>query len=429
MSLVKELLMCRRFRTFLALDHSSWLLTAPIRYSRIVWRQHCNRCHRMDKKQRGWESDGPGLLDRSSLLYGRRRLHRLQYLVLHQGARWAHRSQGLDHPIEWLHRTSRRTLGEEPSCWMSLRKESARHYRLPFKTTLFRFRRRTKLWDRFVGSFGISIAGLFRFRLLFVLIPSLDLRERLIRILEGLGGQAGCHMYWALGSRRSLFGWFVLCSVGASRRCYLGMSDSHLLLSWAGSGCCDTTPDIGQTQLDSDASHELRSCLPSVAARQCAFASCGEAASEIARNGSYPWRSVWLHPVCGWKGHTSNRMIPVSYICRGSWQPIRLSFNRTSPSIYLTHPQILTEIPPPQYFTTHGTRFASLRVVFYSWLMTDEWMDGRRKFVHLFIACQRNCPKIGHLTGGNTIQFPAVQSKVLRFCWFAEVINLTTEQK
>ena len=25
--------------------------------------------------------------------------------------------------------------------------------------------------------------------------------------------------------------WFVLCSVGASRRCYLGVSDSHLLLS------------------------------------------------------------------------------------------------------------------------------------------------------------------------------------------------------
>ena len=56
-------------------------------------------------------------------------------------------------------------------------------------------------------------------------------------------------MYWALGSRRSLFGWFVPCSVGASRRCYIGMSDSHLLLSWAGSGCCDTTPDIGHTQL------------------------------------------------------------------------------------------------------------------------------------------------------------------------------------
>ena len=27
------------------------------------------------------------------------------------------------------------------------------------------------------------------------------------------------------------------------------MSDSHLLLSWAGSGRCDMTPDIGQTQL------------------------------------------------------------------------------------------------------------------------------------------------------------------------------------
>ena len=59
---------------------------------------------------------------------------------------------------------------------------------------------------KFLASFGISIAGLFRFRLLFVLIPSSNLRERLIWILEGLGGQAGCHMYWALGSRRSLFG-------------------------------------------------------------------------------------------------------------------------------------------------------------------------------------------------------------------------------
>ena len=27
------------------------------------------------------------------------------------------------------------------------------------------------------------------------------------------------------------------------------MSDSHLLLSWAGSGWCDMAPDIGQTQL------------------------------------------------------------------------------------------------------------------------------------------------------------------------------------
>ena len=30
------------------------------------------------------------------------------------------------------------------------------------------------------------------------------LRERLIQILEGLGGQAGCHMCWALGSRSAL---------------------------------------------------------------------------------------------------------------------------------------------------------------------------------------------------------------------------------
>ena len=62
-----------------------------------------------------------------------------------------------------------------------------------------------------------------------MLIPSSDLREHLIRILEGLGGQASCHMCWALGSRRSLFGWFVLCSLGASQRCYLGVSDSHFV--------------------------------------------------------------------------------------------------------------------------------------------------------------------------------------------------------
>ena len=29
---------------------------------------------------------------------------------------------------------------------------------------------------------------------------------------------------------------------------YLGEVDSHLLLSWAGSGRCDTVHDIGQTQ-------------------------------------------------------------------------------------------------------------------------------------------------------------------------------------
>ena len=76
----------------------------------------------------------------------------------------------------------------------------------------------------------------------FVLIPSSDLHEHLIQILEGLGGQASFHVHWALGSRRSLFGWLVLCSVGASRRCYLGVSDSHLLLSWSGSNWCDTVP-------------------------------------------------------------------------------------------------------------------------------------------------------------------------------------------
>ena len=50
-------------------------------------------------------------------------------------------------------------------------------------------------------------------------------------------------MCWALGSRRSLFGWLVLCSVGASRRCYLGMRDSHhLLFSQSGSNWCNMAP-------------------------------------------------------------------------------------------------------------------------------------------------------------------------------------------
>ena len=36
----------------------------------------------------------------------------------------------------------------------------------------------------------------FRFLLSVVLIPLLDLRECLVWILEGLGGQAGCHMLY-----------------------------------------------------------------------------------------------------------------------------------------------------------------------------------------------------------------------------------------
>ena len=49
-------------------------------------------------------------------------------------------------------------------------------------------------------------------------------------------------MYWALGSRRSLFRWFVLCFLSASRRCYLDVVDSHLLLRRSGSNWCDTAP-------------------------------------------------------------------------------------------------------------------------------------------------------------------------------------------
>ena len=58
---------------------------------------------------------------------------------------WASMSQSNVYPTGWRHRIGPRTLGREPPCWKSLRKESARHYRLPFKTTVFRFRRRTKL--------------------------------------------------------------------------------------------------------------------------------------------------------------------------------------------------------------------------------------------------------------------------------------------
>ena len=70
-----------------------------------------------------------------------------------------------------------------------------------------------------------------------------------LRSLKTMNCGKPTHCLFANSNQRSLFGWFVLCSVGASQRCYLGMSDPHLLLSWAGSGCCDTTPDIGQTQL------------------------------------------------------------------------------------------------------------------------------------------------------------------------------------
>ena len=57
---------------------------------------------------------------------------------------------------------------------------------------------------------------------------------------------------YVLGSGVSkIFVWMdVLCSVSASRRCYLGVSDSHLLLSRSGSDWCDTDADMSQTQCD-----------------------------------------------------------------------------------------------------------------------------------------------------------------------------------
>ena len=53
--------------------------------------------------------------------------------------------------------------------------------------------------------------------------------------------------------------------MSASRRCYLGVSDSHLLLSRSGSNWCDTVPTWVKpscSEVCSDMSHELRSCLP-----------------------------------------------------------------------------------------------------------------------------------------------------------------------
>ena len=57
---------------------------------------------------------------------------------------------------------------------------------------------------------------------------------------------------YVLGSGVSkIFVWMVvLCSVSASQRCYLGVSDSHLLLSRSGSSWCDTDADMSQTQCD-----------------------------------------------------------------------------------------------------------------------------------------------------------------------------------
>ena len=81
------------------------------------------------------------------------------------------------------------------------------------------------------------------FQVSFVVSDLPDLREHLIWILEGLGGRAGCHMYWALGSRRSLFGWFVLCSVGAYEQ--LPFASQSVRLELVGHGA-----NMSQTQCD-----------------------------------------------------------------------------------------------------------------------------------------------------------------------------------
>ena len=56
---------------------------------------------------------------------------------------------------------------------------------LEYLSLPFLLARSTKLWEQSVKFCGCSIAGLFRFLLSFVLIPSSDLRGHLILILEG----------------------------------------------------------------------------------------------------------------------------------------------------------------------------------------------------------------------------------------------------
>ena len=122
---------------------------------------------------------------------------------MHQPAQHNTGSRVWDEYTWWCHHRGRqrwdRVPQEQPS-WLRLLGKS---YKLQsFKVYNFDFallgpqNYETDL----VNFWGCSIAGLFRFLLSFVLMPSSDLRERPIRILEGLGGQAGCHMYWALGS-------------------------------------------------------------------------------------------------------------------------------------------------------------------------------------------------------------------------------------
>ena len=89
--------------------------------------------------------------------------------------------------------------------------------------------------------FGWSIAGLFWF--CFVVCTDSFIGSTCMGISFGLGGQAWLSHMLGFGLlSKILFQWFVLFSLGASW-CYYylgGVVDSHLLLRWSGSKCCNT---------------------------------------------------------------------------------------------------------------------------------------------------------------------------------------------
>ena len=83
-------------------------------------------------------------------------------------------------------------------------KESAQHYRLLLRLLCFALIRQQNYETDLLQVFGSSNAGLFRFLLSFVLIPSLILGEHPVPSwISGHGGLV-CHVCWAVGSRRAL---------------------------------------------------------------------------------------------------------------------------------------------------------------------------------------------------------------------------------
>ena len=185
-----------------------------IRYSRIVWRQH------------SW-----GL-----------------------GRAWFWGKLGITFQVRWAE-----LLPPRIRAWATRAGEAG------FKTTLFCFRWRTKLWERFVASFGSSmIAGLFRFLLSFVLIPSFILREHPVwSWISGRGGLVVIYTgLWALEGP-SCEAWICVLRFWFVVLLRWGRLPFASQLGWLGP--LQHGANIGQTQLRlvySGASHELRSCLP-----------------------------------------------------------------------------------------------------------------------------------------------------------------------